>query len=287
MTPGTPSLDLVVIGGLTVDHFADGSSSPGGTVMHAARATAARGNRIGVVTAAGAEPAAQAGLAELRRLGQVVDFRIRDHSATFRHEETVGGRRLWLERTGGPVELDPDLRQWMRTRAVLYGPVLGEVPATQLAPSGDGVVASAILQGWLRSAEEGEQVRPLPLAALGSAVVDALAGFDLLVASREDLVAEAEAPRDQLAALRGVFGPRPHLIVTDGADGLWHDAPFAAPEGRHHAVPQVVETTATVGAGDILAAILATSLHRAPQARDEWIAVAMRVVAEVLEARSG
>lgn len=287
MTPVTPPLDLVLIGGLTVDRFADGSSSPGGTVIHAARAVAAQGLRIGIVTTAGAEPAAQAGLAELRQIAGFVECRPRDHSVTFRHLETVEGRQLWLEWAGGLVEVGPGLRSRIDTRTVLHAPVLDEVPAAQLEAWGDAVVRGAILQGWLRSGEVGAEVRPLPLAALGSGVVDALTGFDLLVASREDLVAGARAPSEQLAGLRHVFGTRPHLIVTDGAAGLWHDAPLGGSRSRHHAVPWRVDTTSTVGAGDILAAMLVTSLYRAPQSDDAWIADAMRVVAEVLEARSG
>lgn len=287
MTPVAPPLDLLLIGALTVDRFADGSSSPGGTVMHAARATAARDLGVGIITAAGAEPEAQAGLAELRRTARFVECRLRDHSITFRHRETVEGRKLWLERAGGSVEVGPELRRRIDTHAVLCAPVLAEVPAAQLEAWGDALVRGAILQGWLRSADEGAEVRPLPLAAIGAGVVGALTGFNLLVASREDLAAEAQAPSDQLAALRRVFGSRPHLIVTDGADGLWHDAPLAGSRSRHHAVPWRVDTNSTVGAGDILAAMLATSLHRAPQGGDAWIAAAMRVVAEVLEARSG
>ena len=70
MTSVSPSgaLDLVVVGGLTVDRFSDGSAAPGGAVLHIARALAARGVRVGIVTTAGPEPEALAGLAELRDL---------------------------------------------------------------------------------------------------------------------------------------------------------------------------------------------------------------------------
>ena len=286
MTPAPPPLDLVVIGGLTVDRFADGSSSPGGTVMHAARATAARGLGIGIVTAAGGEPEAQAGLAELRQIARFVECRPRDRSITFRHFVAADGRTLWLERAGGSAEVGPELRRRLDTRAVLCAPVLDEVPTAALEAWGDAVVRGATLQGWLRSAEVGAEVRPLALSAVGAGVVDALAGFDLLVASREDLAAEGQVPFDQLAALRRVFGTRPHLIVTDGADGLWHDAPLAASGSRHYPVPWRVETISTVGAGDILAAMLVTSFDHAQQRGEAWIAAAMRIVAEILEALS-
>jgi sugar/nucleoside kinase (ribokinase family) len=108
-----------------------------------------------------------------------------------------------------------------------------------------------------------------------------LSGFDLLVASREDLRAEATASSAQLTALRRVFGPRPELVVTDGVAGVWM-------EGEHLPVPRRVDGVPSVGAGDVLAAfMLARGWPRAVPAgfvrrRAEE---AMRVVADVLEER--
>jgi sugar/nucleoside kinase (ribokinase family) len=174
------------------------------------------------------------------------------------------------------------------TRAVLYAPVADEIPLDALALWADRERA-AILQGWLRSMDEGAEVRPLALGGLRPELVEALAQFDLLVASREDLLAEADAPVDQLAALRRVFGPSPALVVTDGADGMWLDmALVGAYPGlrRHLAVPWRVEAASTVGAGDILAAFLAMLPRETPTSNDHRAEDAMRVVAEVLEQRA-
>ena len=105
MTSGSPShgLDLVVVGGLTVDRFTDGSAAPGGAVLHITRALAARGVRVGIVTTAGPEPEAQAGLAELRDLASSVEASTSPASITFGHAETAAGRELVLERRGGQV----------------------------------------------------------------------------------------------------------------------------------------------------------------------------------------
>lgn len=289
MTSEPPLLDLLVVGGMTVDRFADGSSSPGGTVMHVARAAAARGLGVGILTTSGGEAEAQAGLAELHRLARVVEHRPGDHSATFRHRESGEGRRLWLERVGGMVEVGPGARDRIWTRAILFAPVLAEIPLSAFQVWGDIWYRGATLQGWLRSKDEGAEVQPLPLSAIEPGIVEALRGFNLLVASREDLLGESADPYDQLTALRRLVGRPPTLIVTDGIAGLWLDMPLGGPHRslrRHFAVPWRVETSSTVGAGDILAAFLTIQSDKLGLRTDLWIERAMRVVAEILEARS-
>lgn len=280
-------LDLLIIGGLTVDRFGDGSVA-GGTVIHATRAAAARGVRIGIVTASGEEPAAVAGLAELRGLAAVVERQPREHSATFRHRASRDGRRLWLEHVGGPVAVDQGTRDRVSSGAILFAPVLGEIRAAALTGWNDVPRRGAILQGWLRSTDEGAEVRPLPLSALGPELIEALSGFDLLIASREDLMAESEAPQEQLTALRRAFGRAPDLIVTDGTDGIWLDTqPAWAHQSsrRHLPVPFRVEAESAVGAGDIIAGILTMESEDSSRSIDLRAQDAMQVVAEVLEER--
>lgn len=276
MTPGSPPLDLLVVGGLTIDRFPDGSSAAGGSVLHIARAAASHGIRIGAVTVAGPEPEAQAGLQELRRLAASLDWTDADRTLTFTHHEDATGRHLRLESTGGRVQLDPEAVA--RARTVLVAPLADEVGVDQLARLARERPFAAILQGFLRSVADDGAVRPLPLSALDPGLVEALSRFDLLVASREDLAAEGSSPRDQLAALSRMVGSRPELLVTDGPDGAWT-------EREHLQVPRRISGVSTVGAGDILAAfITARSVPPAPslatRAQD-----AMRIVAEVLEAR--
>jgi sugar/nucleoside kinase (ribokinase family) len=290
MTPESPPLDLVVVGGLTIDRFPDGSAAPGGSVLHIARAAAPRGLRIGIVTSAGPEPEARAGLDELHRVATIVESSLQPGTTSFRHGETAEGRQLWLGLRGGSLGSGADMFARFETRAVLYAPLAGEVPAEALAASDVAWVRGAILQGWLRTIDEGEEVRPLPLAALSRAVVKALRGFDLLVASREDLLAERAEPPQQLRSMRRTFGDRPILVVTDGPNGAWigSEPSVAEAQPSHIPVPRRVEDVSSVGSGDVLAAFMLVGEW--PRPPDPGFVRrragrAMRVVGEMLEER--
>lgn len=245
-------LDLLVIGGLTVDRFTDGSAAPGGAVLHITRALAARGVRVGIVTTAGPEREAQAGLAELRELAASVEASTSRASISFGHAETAAGRELVLLHRGGEVPAAAS----DSSPAVLFAPVAAEVPASTLA-LGRGAVRGAVLQGWLRSTAEGEPVRPQSIAALDIALAAALGVLDLVIGSSEDLAADGAAPLAQLQAARATLGDRAPLVVTDGANGLWLDDG----SGPQHLQPsQHVEGVSTIGAGDMFAAFMLLSL---------------------------
>jgi len=289
MTPDSPELDLLVVGALTIDRLADGTAAAGGSVLHICRATAPRGLRVGVVTGAGPEPEAVAALAELRELAALVDWSEQPATISFRHRDAPEGRRLWLGRRGDPVAPSSDTRDQVTAGALLFAPVAGEVPA-ELLTWDAGQRRAAILQGWLRSLEEGEEIQPLPLAAVPEPVTDALRDFDLLVASREDLLAEGADPRVQLEALRGAVGSGPTLVVTDGPGGAWIDVPPATGGGDpiHVAVPRRLEGVSSVGAGDVLTAFVLTGeWPRRPTTSFlvDRTRLAMAVVADVLEER--
>jgi len=269
--------DLLVIGGLTIDRFADGSSAPGGSVLHIARAAGARGVRVSVVTAAGPEPEARAGIDELGPVTASVEWA--DATATFVHRDSPDGRVLWLASAGGPISMGQvDVRD---APAILAAPIADEVAADDLQRLGAASTRGAILQGFLRSFAADGEVRPLPLASLAPELVATLSRFDLLVASREDLRGEATEPLEQLTAVRRHFGARPELVVTDGVAGVWM-------EREHLPVPWRVDGVPSVGAGDVFAAFMLAGGWPMPapaglarQRAEE----AMRVVAEVLEER--
>lgn len=276
--PPPHGMDLLVVGALTIDRFADGSLAPGGSVLHATRAAAEAGYRVGVVAVAGREAEADAGMRELGTIS-IVHGEPAATTLTFRHEETPAGRRLWLEVPATPLATPS---RGFAPAAVLYAPVADELGPAFGGQDYDGAISGAILQGWLRELVPGQLVRSLPLAALSEPLVARLSGCTVLVASREDLVADADAPHPQLDALRRAFGPAPALIVTDATAGAWVDA-----NGQRTLVPapRIVRDVPMVGAGDAYAALLLGALGRGRDllgaARD-----AAAGVAEMLAARS-
>jgi len=262
--PPPPTLDLLIVGALTIDRFADGSTAPGGSVLHGARGAARAGMRVGIVTVAGPEPQARNGLEELRRLGWL-HAEPAAATVTFRHESLAGLRRLTLEVSAGQLVCPPAA---VAPAAVLYAPVAGELDANLGGQLHEGAFAAASLQGWLRRLEVGRAVEALPLRAVDSHLVARLRRMDLLVLSREDLAASTSSAGpggDQLDAIRALVGNDPLIALTDGLAGAHLDH-----RGSRMVVPAagVVHEVPTVGAGDVFAALLAAFLAARPRPFD-------------------
>lgn len=279
MIPGAP--DLLIVGGLTIDRLADGSTVAGGSVLHAARAAVAAGRRVATITAAGPEPDARAGVAELASFGPSLASAT---AASIRFAIRMDGavRRLVLEGNGTIVRVHESEMSALAPRAVLLAPVAGELSAAAVLASSAVPIRVAALQGWLRHLVPGDEASPMPLSELGNELTAALADFDALVVSDDDLAAVASGPRRQLAALRAAVGPRPTLAVTTGADGTWlsHQGPGI----RHLPVPRRIEAISTVGAGDAFSGLLAVALADLPDP-EEAVAAAMEGAAAHLATR--
>src|SRR6266550_2475261 len=245
------SVDFLVVGALTIDRFPDGTTAPGGTVLHAARAAARARASVAVVTAAGPEPEAQEGLRELRRIA-VLQLEAVPETLVFHHDERSGRRRLSLH---GSVRLRPDPRLLRRLRplAMLLGPVAGELDATALATIDEGIEARvrvAALQGWLRARAADGLVTPLDPADLPQAARAELRNCDVVVASHEDLGhAERHPVASAATALSDVL-PGPGLLITWGAAGY-----VRAEAGTREPIvvrrrSAIAGLAATTGAGD-------------------------------------
>lgn len=285
MPPEPPLSDLLVVGGLTIDHLGTGTTAPGGSVLHATRAARRAGLSVMAITVVGPEPPARAGLAELRELCVILDAEDAPTTITYRHHEDLGGRRLWLEEPGGTIR--PDMIRAATSRAVVYAPVARELEAAAL-DGGERVasVRAAILQGWLRRAVAGGEATPIAPSALPEDLLAALRPLDAVVASCEDLLAVGSDPRDQLVAMRRAIGDGPLLVVTDGPNGVWLDGPDPGDGARHLPAPWRVENVPTVGAGDAFAALLAAGAGRdGTRNWDRLAMTAMASVAEMLDAR--
>lgn len=275
---------LLIVGGLTVDQFADGTSAPGGSVLHAGLAAAAEADPMTMLTVAGEEPEAHDGIERLRALGDVRWQRAAG-TTTYRHDESTGRRILVYERATEPIRLD-----WMRPLAsvdvALLAPIADELPAQAVdllrAQVRPGLIV-LLVQGWLRRLVIGEPVRPLALDDVAPALWRMFGAGDAVVLSTEDLADGDGDPFAQAAAVRERIGPGPILLLTLGTDGYLLDDP--AEERVIASVPRtVIHDVPTVGAGDTFGAALALRLAAGASPADAAEAGSERVI-EVLEAR--
>ena len=254
--------EMLIVGGLTIDRFTDGSLAPGGSVLHAGLATRAEDARLTTLTVAGDEPAARDGLARLRELGSLAHQQA-SRTTFYRHDERDGVRVLVLEARAEPIQ-PAGLAGLERPDVALVAPIADEVTPSlvdalcaQLSP---GRVV-LLIQGWLRRLVEGEEVQALALDTLAADQLRVIAAADAIVVSTEDLV---EAPGDafvQAAELRLRAGSKPIVVVTLGTEGYLLDDPTR--DRVVASVPRrVVTGVSAVGAGDTFGAALAVNLAR-------------------------
>jgi sugar/nucleoside kinase (ribokinase family) len=276
---------LLIVGGLTVDHFTDGTRAPGGSVLHAGLAAAAEGAEITTLTVAGDEPEAQIGLQRLAGLGSVLRG-VSEATTTYAHREVDGLRALTLEARSEPI--DPAVLDGRGPFDVaLLAPIADELPPAAVAALRDTARPRRtvfLIQGWLRRLVPGEAVRALAIDEVPGELWRAFATADAVVVSTEDLGADPGDPFTQAAAVRARLGPGPVLVLTLGAEGYLLDDPGAdrvvASVPRH-----VVEGVPAIGAGDTFGAALAIHLARGDDPATAAAAATDRVIA-VLEARS-
>jgi len=275
---------LLIVGGLTVDRFADGSRAPGGSVLHAGLAAAAEGADLTILTVAGDEPEARAGLARLDAYGTLLR-QSSPATTTYRHEESDGHRVLVYEDAAPPIDVD-DLAGLPPADVVLVAPIAHELaPGSieRLRRASGAKLAVLLIQGWLRELRIGEPASPRRLDELPPELWAEFGAADAVVVSVEDFAGEASDPFAQAAAIRAHLGPRPILVLTLATDGYLLDDPTA--ERVVASVPRhVVEGVPAVGAGDTFGAALAIHLARGTSPAVAATAATERVIA-VLEAR--
>lgn len=276
--------ETLIVGGLTIDRFLDGSVAPGGSVLHSGLAAASSGAILTLLTVAGDEPAAREGLDRLASLGTVAHQRAAS-TTVYRHEERDGVRVLVLEARTEPI--DPGgLRGIARPEVALVAPIADEVPWALV----DSLVRDVaprrmvlLIQGWLRRLGVGEEVHPLPLDALSAEQRRVASAADAIVVSTEDLTEAPGDPFAQAAELRLRVGSRSIIVVTLGVEGYLLDDPAA--DRVVASVPRRVVTAVSAnGAGDTFGAALALSLARGAGPSAAADAATDRVIA-MLEAR--
>lgn len=274
----------LIVGGLTIDRFTDGTVAPGGSVLHSGLAAVSEGASLTTLTVAGDEPAARLGLGRLASMCALV-HQPAPATTVYRHEERAGIRVLIYGARTQPIDA-ARLTEVGRPEVALVAPIADEVPASlverlraEVAP-GQMVV---LIQGWLRRLVLGEEVTALPLDALTADQLDIIRRADAVVVSTEDLVESPGDPFAQAAELRLRAGERPILLVTLGVEGYLLDDPRL--DRVIASVPRrVVTGVPAVGAGDTFGASLAVHLARASSAHEAADRATDAVIA-MLEAR--
>ncbi len=241
-------VDLLIIGGITVDDLLGWGEAAGGAARYATEAALAAGLRVALHTVAGDEPVVREALDGLAAQADVIRHPA-PSSIRFEHHGTDDARRLRLCGVTYPVQVpEPDRLPVAAT--VLFAPVAGEV-AADAVQAVRAPFRAAGLQGWLRRPDPDGWVMTRPLAEFEPALAGALRGLDLLIASHHDL-ASLDGP-SALVQLRAWAGPRPQLVVTAGTEGAWLDDGVGP---ASHVRAEVVEGRHTIGAGDAFAAVL-------------------------------
>ena len=275
---------LLIVGGMTIDRFADGSSAPGGSVLHAGLAAQAEGAEVRVLTIAGPETDARAGLERLRRFGPCVALPS-ETTTTYRHREADGHRVLVYEARSGTIGEDR-ADGLGPVDAVLVAPIADELAPASIASlrhASGARLTVLLIQGWLRRLTVGARVEPMQLHEVPAAAWASFGAADAVVVSTEDFATDEVDPFAQAAEVRRVLGTTPILVLTLGADGYLLDDPAAdrvvasVPRNVVHGVP-------AVGAGDTFGAALAIHLARGDAPPDAAAAAAERVIA-MLESR--
>ncbi len=275
---------VLIAGGLTIDRFADGTTAPGGSVLHAGLAATAEGARPTFVTVAGREPAALAGLDRLRGLGDVI-HQAAARTTAYRHDESGPRRVLVLDASGEAI--DPQrIGVLPSVEVALLAPIADELPPAAiraLRTAARPRRTVLLIQGWLRRLAVGEPIRPLSLDEVDPVVWRAFGEADAIVVSTEDLANGTRDPFTQAATLRGHLGRRPLLLLTLGPEGYLLDDPSA--DNIVARVPRAVVTDVPmVGAGDTFGAALAMHLARGASSVAAAEAATERVIA-VLQSR--
>lgn len=275
---------LLIVGGLTVDRFADGTRAAGGSVLHAGLAAAAEGAALTFLTVAGTEPEAEAGLQRLARFGRV-HRQASAATTTYRHEESGGHRVLVYESAAEPIDVGA-IEGLGPFDVALVAPIADELPlgsVTRIREAAGASLTVLLIQGWLRELRLG---RPAAALRLDDLPVDHwadLGSADAIVVSTEDFDGEAPDPFAQAAALRRHTGAGPILVLTLASEGYLLDDPAA--DRVVASVPRtIVDGVPAVGAGDTFGAALAIHLARGDAPTRAAEAATERVIA-VLEGR--
>jgi hypothetical protein len=193
----TAPLDLLVVGGLTIDVM-DGTEIVGGAARHSTEAALAAGIRVALQTVAGPEALVGAYVERLAHQCPVAR-QVAATSIVFEHHGQHDARRLRL-RSGTARIADP-ASGLPAAAAVLFAPVASEV-APEALTARAAPLRAAGMQGWLRASDPDGWVTRRRLSDVDPVDAERLRGLGLLLASVDELRGDSgEEAGDAFAAV--------------------------------------------------------------------------------------
>ena len=265
------NLDLLLIGPAARDLLPDGGWRIGGTVLYGALAAARFGLRVGVVTSAPSD------VAEALRAALPDVLVVARDSATASTFENVydatGARKQFLRARCDPLRAEDIPPHWRTSQHIWLAPLARDVDSSVLAVFASRARIAATPQGWLRQWD----ARGLVTPGVWAEPSTALARFEALILSEEDVRGPAHSASDSPARVDGPFEKRelerarllhdvsgPMVIVTQGERG----ATLFTPATAEHFPAFPVATTDPTGAGDVFAGALLSAWWTGSGIRD-------------------
>lgn len=251
LNPQKP-IDYLLIGHITADLQADGSSKLGGTASYSGLTAQALGHEVGILSSFGDD----ADLSPIENL-QISNAEPKQ-TTSFRNIYTPEGREQYCFKHASNLQAKQVPEAWKSPKVIHFGPVANEVDP-DLFDAFPNSLRYATPQGMLRAFADDGKVFFRDLE--NKEVI--LPKLDAVVLSVEDLQND-ESLIAEYASLCKL------LVITENKDGA---RVYFKGERRHFSAPSKISVDET-GAGDIFAA---SFFHRLSKTDNPWEATRFAV----------
>ena len=251
LNPQKP-IDYLLIGHITADLQADGSSKLGGTASYSGLTAQALGHEVGILTSFGDD-------ADLSPIENLQIYNAEPNQTTsFSNIYTPKGREQYCYKRATNLQAKQIPEAWETPKVVHFGPVANEIDP-DLLDAFPNSLRYATPQGLLRAIADDGKVFFRDLANKETI----LPKLDAVVLSLEDLQNDENLIAEYASLCK-------LLVITENKAGA---RVYFNAEQRHFSAPQKISVDET-GAGDIFAA---SFFHRLSATENPWEAARFAV----------